>query len=120
MKHLLFTLYVGLGCAIAAPLSANELVSNVKITSVEELMYAMNMQAVIVTYSGADRRCVSRNVQTITFQASTVDGINALNRISMTALTALETGSVVQIVGATAGNCYSANGIILGQVAQGN
>lgn len=120
MKHFLLTFYIGFCCLIATPLSANELVSNVKITSVEELMYAMNTQAVIVTYSGADRRCLSRNVQTITFQASTADEVKALNRISMTALTALETGSLVQIVGAVAGNCYSANGIVLGHVTTDN
>lgn len=118
MKNWLLALYVGAVSVYAAPLSANELVSNVKITSVEEMMYAINTQAVIITYSGADRRCLSRNVQSITFQAKTTDEIKALNRISMTALTALETGSVVQIVGAVAGNCYSANGIVLGQVTE--
>lgn len=116
MKHWLLKLYICLGLVLASPLFASELVSNVQITSVEELMYTMDIQAVVVTYSGADRRCLSRNVQTITFQARTADEIKALNRISATAITALETGSLVQIVGAVASNCSSANGIILGKV----
>lgn len=120
MKQFLILLSTILCCVNASSLSANELVSNVKITSVEELMYTMDTQALVITYSGEDHRCLSRNEQKITFQADTVDEVTALNRISMTALTALETGTEVQIVGTIAGNCNSANGIILGSQASGN
>jgi len=120
MKQKLLSIFCTFYCAMFSSVKANELVNNVKITSVEELVSSSDIQSVIIKYSGVDRRCLSDNVQTISFHADTSDEINALNRISMTALLALETGGTVKIVGAIDGDCSSANGIVLGGTAEIN
>lgn len=97
------------------PASAeNILVQNVKITSVEELIWTAAEQAVFITYSGDDVSCLARGEQRITFKRADAGGNQQLQRISDTALQAFQTGANVHILGKTAGDCYSANAIVVG------
>lgn len=99
----------------ALPVSAeNVLVQNVKITSVEELIWTAAEQAVFITYSGEDVSCLSRGEQRITFKRADAGGNQQLQRISDTALQAFQSGANVHILGKTAGDCYSANAIVVG------
>lgn len=100
---------------LVLPASAeNVLVQNVKITSVEELIWTAAEQAVFITYSGDDISCLVRGEQHITFKRVNAGGNEPLQRISDTALQAFQTGASVYILGKNAGDCYSANAIVIG------
>ena len=100
---------------VALPASAeNVLVQNVKITSVEELIWTAAEQAVFITYSGDDVSCLVRGEQRITFKRFDAGGNEQLQRISDTALQAFQTGANVHILGKVADDCYSANAIVIG------
>lgn len=89
------------------------LVQNVKVTSVEELLWTATEQAVLITYSGDDMNCLVRGVQHITFQRVNAGGNDQLKRLADTALQAFQTGANVNILGKVAGNCSSASAIVM-------
>ena len=110
MKQFMLTAVSGLYIAFGGNALAHELLSNVRITAVEQ---TAEDHAVVITYDGEETSCVMGNAKIIIFNSS-VNSISALNNISMVAVTALETGSLVQILSSSNGDCASANSIVLG------